>query len=507
FAVSSEAVPAILYEAFAASVVFMLLPASFISRLSAFLPERGAPGGAARAREYTRRRVAETSRAFKDLRDAARSASESGRETDDPALIFSRAADTVCRRCEKSARCWQEEYNDTRDVMNNLTPAILRRGSLEKGDYPAFFASACVKLDSLTYAVNCELRSYIYRRQMKNRLRSRQKAALGQYSGVSDILVGISSELGGGVVIEAELEARARKYLKSLGIAADVAVFRGRGGRLRAEICGAEINAFRRDRAMLDKLSAALGVRLCLPERKTGRPEGVRLELLEAEPLSAVVGAAKLSRRGGEVCGDSGAYFKTDEGVLHILLSDGMGSGEAAAKLSADCVRILERFLRSGVAPGTALRMLNGIMLLRGEDETVCATVDLMCVNLFSGDMTLFKYGAAPTYIKSGSSVERVTRGHSLAAGLGAPPDDAPDCAEASLSHGMFAVAVSDGAASVSGESELAPDESENALMRLIAEYEGDDPRELALAIVEAAEARGADDDITAIAVKISRRE
>jgi stage II sporulation protein E len=334
----------------------------------------------------------------------------------------------------------------------------------------------------------------LHRRQLKSRLRGSRDAAYSRYFEMSEILEEISSELGGGLTVETELESKTRKYLRSLGLTADVAVFRDKGGRLHAEISGAEINAFRRDRDMLDKLSVVLGVRLCSPE---GRPRSGGLLLLEAEPLCASVGVARMSRREGDVCGDTGAYFKTDEGVLHILLSDGMGSGEPAARLSSDSVRILERFLRSGVAPETALRMLNGIMLLRGEDETGCATVDMMCVNLFSGDMTLYKYGAAPTYIKSGVNVKRV-RGHSLAAGLGAPPDDAPYSAQDTLSPGMFAVVVSDGA--FDGD-------DDGGLIQLISDYGGDDPRTLSLEIAEAARARGSDDDVTAIAVKIARRE
>jgi stage II sporulation protein E len=499
FAVSAEAspfiirgaAPAILYEVFAASVVFMLLPTAFISRLSALLPERETREGAARAREYTRRRVAEASQAFRDLfNTTVKSPAKSAADAENPAVIFDRAADEVCRKCERSAICWQENYISTRDALNGITRDMLRRGSVEKSDYPEYFEQACIKIDSFTYAVNCEVRSFLRQRLMNNRLRGNRQAAYSQYSEVAAILDGISTELGGGISVEAELEAKTRKYLKSLGITADVAVFRDRGGRLHAEISGAEINAFRRDRGMLDKLSAVLGVRLCTPE---GRPRSGDLLLLEAEPLSASVGVSRMSRREGEVSGDTGAYFKTDEGVLHILLSDGMGSGEAAARLSADCVRILERFLRSGAPPEAAVRMLNGIMQLRSDEDTGCATVDLMCVNLFSGDMTLIKYGAAPTYVKSGTAVKRI-RGNSLAAGLSAAPTDAPDSATASLSPGMFAVVVSDGA-------------EDGELIRMISEYGGDDPCELSLNIAEAARARGAEDDVTAIAVRIERRE
>ncbi|NLB29493.1 MAG: stage II sporulation protein E, partial [Clostridiales bacterium] len=371
-AIQSGAVPAILYEVFIASVVFIVLPASAIARLGAFLPTRMRGAGAQRAREYTRRRVEQASLAFRELYDTTQTAVDVTRDADNHAVIFDRAADAACRRCANVARCWQEEYNSTFDVMNNLTPFMLKRGKISAADFPKHFSQRCSNIAGFTAAVNYELRAFLYRRQLRNRLEGSRIAAFNQYSEVSDILEGFSSELGSAIKFEPELENKTRKYLQSAGITADVAVFRDRGGRLHAEVSGAELNAFRRDKAWLDRLSVVLGVRLCVPE---GHPRSGRLELLEAEPFAATVGVSRMNKQGNEVSGDTGSYFKTDEGVLYILLSDGMGTGEAASRLSSDTVHILERFLRSGVAPDTALRMLNDIMLLRNEEDTECATV------------------------------------------------------------------------------------------------------------------------------------
>ena len=489
----TAAVPAILYEVFIASVVFIILPASTISRLSSLLPEHMRGGGAVRAREYTRRRVEQAAQAFSELYDAAQIAAEAAIDTDNTAIIFARAAEGACRKCAQSSRCWQEEYNATRDIMNNATPEIVRRGKLESGDLPAHFTEACLNLDGYIAAANYELRALLFRRQLKNRLRGTMDTAMNRYSEVSQILTSISEELGQGIRLEPELEARLRKYLQSQGYVTEVAVFRDLGGRLRAELSGAEVSAFTRDRAWLDKLSAVLGVRLCVPER---RRHAGRLELLEAEPLAASIGVSRMSKFSDEASGDTGAYFKTDEGVLYVVLSDGMGTGEEAAKISAEAVRILEKFICAGVAPETSIRMLSDIMLLRNEAETGCATVDLACINLFSGEVRILKYGAAPSYAKVGGTVKRV-EGQSFAVGL-AEAQDAPDDARMTLRAGAFAVIVSDGA--VTGADD-AP------LVRIISEYAGTEPRELTRAIVEAARAGGApDDDITAIAIRLDVR-
>ena len=92
--------------------------------------------------------------------------------------------------------------------------------------------------------------------------------------------------------------------------------------------------------------------------------------------------------------GDKGTYFKTDSGVLCVILSDGMGAGSEAAAESDEAVAILERFLRSGVDGAAAMKILNSVMLLRSGEEWGFATADMMCVDLFTGEAALYKLGA-----------------------------------------------------------------------------------------------------------------
>ena len=488
-------VPSVLYEVFFASVIFIVLPGSFMSRLGALLPHSLPGNGASRAREYTKTRIEQASLAFNDLYETVKEKTGTGHNDADIATIFDRAAETACRKCPNASKCWQTNYHSTLDVMNNAVPKMLERGKLEESDFPSHFTDECTDIKSYIVSVNAELRGLLYRRQYRSRLRENQNAAFNQYSEVSEILNGISSELGGGILLEPELEERLGKYLQSLGISADAAVFRGRGGRLRAEITGSGImGSLKKDPVYLDKLSAALGVRVCADE---GRHSPDRLVLLEAEPLAASVGISCLKKSGQDVSGDKGAYFKTDEGILYVILSDGMGTGALAARCSGDTVRILERFLRSGVAAETAVRMLNDLLLLKNEDDTGCATVDLVSINLFTGAADIFKYGAAPSYLRQEGCIRRV-RGKSLAAGLGLPPLNSPDHVKMELNPGSLAVMVSDGVISGTDDGWL-----EDKLM----DFDVGSPRELARAIIdEAVKKSGKEDDMTVIAIQVSRR-
>ena len=70
---------------------------------------------------------------------------------------------------------------------------------------------------------------------------------------------------------------------------------------------------------------------------------------------------------GERVSGDSAAHFETEDGTLCLLLSDGMGCGEAAQRESSMAARLLERFLRAGIDAPPALKTLNSALSLRAE--------------------------------------------------------------------------------------------------------------------------------------------
>lgn len=121
---------------------------------------------------------------------------------------------------------------------------------------------------------------------------------------------------------------------------------------------------------------------------------------------------------------------------MYLLLSDGMGSGEAAHREAAMTVRLLRQFLEAGIEPGPALKTLNTALSLRGESGGGFTTIDLLALQRSSGQAALYKYGAAPSYCKRGGSVSRYA-GQSLPAGLQAVRD-APECTRLQLTAGSF---------------------------------------------------------------------
>ena len=87
-----------------------------------------------------------------------------------------------------------------------------------------------------------------------------------------------------------------------------------------------------------------------------------------AQAMGYGVASSLRPRQGQSVCGDQLDTFEVGD-TVYLLLSDGMGSGEAAHREAAMTVRLLRQFLEAGIEPGPALKTLNTALSLRGAAE------------------------------------------------------------------------------------------------------------------------------------------
>ena len=383
----------LLPEAAAGMVLFLALPRRLMGgkrvRVEPELPSKTEEAGR-RWKEQLNRAAG----ALRDLYDSlGRGAPPSADEN--PAIIFDRSAEKVCRGCALCDLCWQREYTGTFNALNDATPFLIERGRALPKDFPRYFADRCIHLTDFIAAINGELSAFLLRRQYRRQLEETRRSARGQYAQLSELLT-----------------------------------------------------------------ATAAGLTDAVPAMAAG--------------AVCQVGAALRPKEGEAVCGDTLASFQTERGLWCLILADGMGSGEAARKESAMTCRLLQQFLEAGIAPDAALKTLNSAMALRGAETGTFTTIDLCVYDPAGGEAVFYKFGAAPSYLKRGGIVRRITGG-SLPAGLrGAPA--APDVTRASLDPGGFAVMVSDGVADP-GQDEW--------LLDLLAGWTGEDPQVLAGLILQ----------------------
>ncbi len=476
-----------LYEVFLGSVVFMALPEKLWRDLAPLVCTRPA-GTGSYGQAYVQQRLEQTAAAFRSLYESMRGAFRAPRNENDVAVVFDRAACQVCRRCTMRLNCWEREYVNTFNALNDATAAMVARGKSMSEDFPTYFSSRCIHFPAFLDAVNRELHSLLCRRQYNTRLRESRMAVCKQYGELSVLLGRAAAELSCELIPDLSGQKKLRQYLSARGLELEQEVFRDEYGRLRANIRGDGWREAARAEC-IPELEDILGV----PLRAEAAED--QLILVQLEPLMAVAGVAARKKDGETVSGDAGTYFKREDGTLCVLLCDGMGSGTLANRESNLAVRLLEQFLQAGVETEHALITLSSALGLRGEEEGGFTTIDLLEVDLFTGEGSLYKLGAAPTYIRHGSSVRKIT-GTALPAGLGLGESGKPDCTRVHLEPGDYVLMVSDGVAGT-GEDEW--------VCRRLKEFQGNSPKELAGSLITNSP-EGATDDRTALVVHIKRR-
>jgi len=362
-----------------------------------------------------RKRLELSAAAFRDLYNSFGKPSPN-RSEENPAVVFDRAAEQVCRGCKQSTLCWSQSYIDTFNALNDATPAMLRRGKSLPADYPQHFQDRCIHLPDFLSAVNRELSALLLRRQYKRRLETERQRTRGQYAQLSEFL----------------------------GQAA----------------------------GQLDVIPAGKFSEQCR------------------------VGGAWRPKEGEQVCGDVITHFEAADGRLCLLLSDGMGSGKEAHREAGNTVHLLEQFLKAGVEAESALRTLNAAMHLKGEDTGYFATIDLLLIDVSTRQAVLYKYGAAPTYLKHHGSVRRLT-GTALPAGL-QDPHSPPVPIRFSLEPESFLLLSSDGLSDATADSWL---------QNLLAGWQGSDPQRLvSLIMAESKKQVGTRDDSSCLCLYLPQR-
>ncbi len=148
--------------------------------------------------------------------------------------------------------------------------------------------------------------------------------------------------------------------------------------------------------------------------------------------------SASTNRANGDRC----LWFAGVACRYYVLLCDGMGTGPEAARDAQQVGSMLRRLLSAGYPAAYALRSINSLCALQGRAGAV--TLDLAELRLDTGKATLYKWGAAPSYV--------ICQGEPIKIGTATPPpglsvtDGRETVERLSLRRGETLVLLSDGA-------------------------------------------------------------
>ena len=322
-------------------------------------------------------------------------------------LLCDRSFDAFCNDCPNKNICWGLEYTETLGAVNDLIAQLHTRGRVSGEHVAEPLANRCTRIDGVLERINADC-ARLTGEMLRN---NRTEIFAMDYESAADIINDALEADSGEYLVDVELGKKITEYLKDADVRAEsVTVF---GNRMRKILIrGAEVDEAK---VTFETMRSDLG-EMCESELSFPAFEvegNVSTMTLTAKRKIAVISAQNNVSADGGVSGDSVNLFSNKKDYFYALISDGMGSGREAALTSGLCSVFLEKMLRAGNRAATSLRMLNNMIASRTQDSAkeCSSTVDLLELDLMTGEGSFLKSGAAPSFVVRGKVVRRLQSG------------------------------------------------------------------------------------------------
>ncbi len=307
-----------------------------------------------------------------------------------------------CRGCTRKVICWDTQYEDTAEVLTNLASRIYSGEVAAKDNIPEYLAKRCSRIDEILSDINKS-----YARVLEDAMKSDKAEIFAiDYAAMSALLEDAIKENAKEYEVDEKLTAKLKGSARYLNFtSSNMAVY----GKRRKQIIAGGVD-LARVKLGVDEIRRSFervaGVPLTSPDFSVEK--GYITMTMQSARVFSVESAKATSQKENEVInGDSISFFENSEDYFYTLLGDGMGSGREAALTSRLATVYLDRMLRSGNKKEQSIKMLNSF--LRQKNQESFTTIDLLEIDLLSGNASFLKSGAAPSYVLRGTSIFKIS--------------------------------------------------------------------------------------------------
>lgn len=482
-----------------ASLVFFLIPRSLIQKVDLYTLEPERKKKEQNLQDVTMAKLREFSDSFVKLSKSFYSLAKARQsfernEVDD---IFAGLSAGLCKDCKNCSKCWEKNYYHTQQTAGVVLEAAKVQGYVQASDFPKTFQDRCIHFNQFVNETNRGIAVAAINMNWSNRMAESRVAIAGQLSEVASIIDDFSKSLNETVEVRDENEDIIKKILKAYQLdVKKVSVIEKRNNRKQLYLSmrtrkGRCVTT----REAADLLSKACG-RKMLPSAESKNVIGKeydKISFVEDTKFQTITGMARTSKDGEIVSGDTFSFMNLDSGETVMILSDGMGTGERASEESELVIELLEEFLEAGFTEKSAIKLINSILVVNSDDQTV-STLDISSINLFTGVCNFIKIGASTTFIKRNGWIETI-QSTNLPVGMFNEIDI--EGSEKKLYDGDYVIMVSDGMLDFVSEVD-----KEEVFKNILAEIDVTNPQEMADTILERIlekEEHGVRDDMTVL--------
>ena len=311
--------------------------------------------------------------------------------------------DEICKPCPHYQDCTK---NNALQGLDKLVEIGCLKGKVNLMDLPRSLSDSCVHQSNILYAVNRQLADYRkYMLEAENAASGRALLAR-QAQGVSEILRNLALEQSEPLRIYTQKEHALSTALLAAGVVCSEVLLTG-------DDDNPLLSLVTYGKADVKKIAAvasyALGTTMIISERLTLGMDKFCCILRKKPRFDAAFGVASAKKADTDQSGDTHSVVKIDERRFLVALSDGMGSGEYARRISESTICLLESFYRAKMPPETVLSTINKLLAFSKEETFAC--VDIAVVDLFDGLADIVKIGSPVGFILSGNTIKVLESG------------------------------------------------------------------------------------------------
>ena len=433
-------------EAALGSALFLALPRRLgihISRLFSVYPRLVAPDGFKKSLEM---RLNIAANALCDVSETVEqvSAELSKINAPDFGTVIAAIEQDACSGCKLRVHCWESRRDSTVEAILGMTKAVKEGSRAPENGAPEEFRGRCIRVSQVANAAYKRYSDYTSRIAAENRIDEVRSVVSDQFDGISYMLSELANDLENDGKFDNSTAEKASAALKNLGAQAEECTCKlDKFGRMSIELKIKNQPDLTINKLQLMKLLSVVCERDFDVPAVSAAGGSIYITLYEHAAIRVDVGVDQKTAMSSAMCGDAYKYFFDGRGHFIMILSDGMGTGGRAAVDGAMASGLMSRLIKAGFGYDCSLRILNSSMLFKSTDESL-ATVDIASIDLFTGQVELYKAGAAPTLIRRSG---RTGKAESTSLPAGILREIGFDKATVKCKIGDIVVLMSDGAA------------------------------------------------------------
>lgn len=487
------------YESIVASFIFLILPMDFFDNIKVFAvsDETSENKNSVGLKNIISNKLFSVSKAIKSLPGLVESVSSKIQDNSeiDFRKVCTDSACEVCGFCKLKTLCWSKESNLARKNFEHIIGLVSKKKYISTKDFSLDFLKRCDRSEMIVKKISQSYADFCKEKVNKDKISNVKTAVSEQILGVGELIENISNEFSESYIYDEEFSELLSREFINLGI--DVNKFicqRDKNGHLFLDIKCDKIIADKFDDKFLRRISHTCSKNFSSPMINIF-DDICQVKIHEIPNLKIDFGVCQHAFNNGKYCGDSYCNFLNGMGKYNVIISDGMGTGCEASMQSLITASLMKRFVELGMDFNSSLKILNSALMINSKNEETLSTLDVVSIDLFSGNTKFMKAGSPITFLIKNNIVSKMDF-ESLPIGI--LNDASFSVKSTNLKSGDWVIMMSDGATDI----------GEEWIFDILNSRNYRTPRELSRILLNKAvkmRKNSHDDDITVAAMRISK--